>query len=166
MKKKTADRIAALQSQISELGFDEELSYCKVNGWILMASAPKRIGLNIHQVMTLGKSLKKVEEFFSDVYSLESIKQFSAHVAKEVKRTLANQELLKDNDNIAAVQASFESKFWVHSDPETIVKFAEKSVCGRLNLEYEIRGIENAISSKSLIQKVTTILEKEYEDSI
>lgn len=73
------------------------------------------------------------------------------------------------NDNLASVQASFEPVFWVHTDPEIILKFAEKSICGRLDYEYELKNLGESLSSQAAqaaMQKVADILKKEYEDSI
>ena len=73
------------------------------------------------------------------------------------------------DDHLASVQASFEPVFWVHEDAETILRFAEKSICGRLEYEYEVRNLGESLSSQAAqaaMQKVAAILKKEYEDSI
>ena len=59
-------------------------------------------------------------------------------------------------NKLASVQAGFEQCFWVHSDPEIILSFAEQSVCGRLEFEYEVKQIP------LLAQFVIPKLEEEY----
>lgn len=59
---------------------------------------------------------------------------------------------------LASVQAGFEQCFWVHFDPEVILTFAEQSVCGRLDFEYEIRKIPDI--ARNIVPK----LEEEYKE--
>ena len=67
---------------------------------------------------------------------------------------------------LASVQAEFEPIFWVHIDPEKILRFAEESVCGRLEFEHELNEVQESISSSTILKQVGVMLQAEYVDKI
>jgi hypothetical protein len=78
---------------------------------------------------------------------------------------LWRQEVMLEG-KLASVQAEFEPIFWVHTDPAKILRFAEESVCGRLEFESELKEAQESISSPAISKQVGVMLRAEYAGKI
>lgn len=67
---------------------------------------------------------------------------------------------------LASVQAEFEPIFWVHTDPAKILRFAEESVCGRLEFEFELKEAQESISSPAILKQIGVMLRADYVGKI
>lgn len=155
LTKQTLNKIAKLQDRVTQLGYDVKVKYEQGQGWFL--STP-------HLGMSIGKTFKNAENFIEDQNNQRLIQKFCLASLKEEVKT-NNNEILFIKGFLASVQAEFEPIFWVHTDPETILKFAEKSICGRLTKEYNVENLDD-ITNPDLRAKFANILEEEYEERI